>query len=72
MCVLSARSAPKRNFSENPAGSFRERHSDATEGRHLGIFSILIAEMKALIEPDIVFVVVDIRVKSHTLPLISA
>ena len=25
---------------------------NATEGRHLGIFRILIVEMKALIEPD--------------------
>ena len=68
MCVLGARRAPQRKFLRiEMAGD-----GNATEGRHLGIFSILIAEMKALIEPDIVFVVVDIRVKSHTLPLISA
>ena len=49
MCVLGARRAPQRKFLRiEMAGD-----GNATEGRHLGIFiSILIAEMKALIEPD--------------------
>ena len=32
--------------------SCRELPENATEGRHLEVFWILIAEMKALIEPD--------------------
>ena len=48
VCVLGARRAPQRKFLRiQMAGD-----GNATEGRHLGFFSILIAEMKALIEPD--------------------